>query len=94
MKHKCSGCGQRKTIYMPLQGGGYCRDCSNATGMSAPKNQAVANSKAWQKKACTHQSRANSFYKRHHTEYYREICRRCGVTVVNVIAGHHNRRGR
>jgi len=94
MYRKCSFCGQRKPEFMPLSGGWGCKDCCGSVGMSAPKNVAAKNSKEWQKKDCTHQSRANSFYTVRHTEYYREVCRRCGKTVVNVIAGHHGRRGR
>jgi hypothetical protein len=81
---KCSGCGcgGRKAKYMPLAGGWYCRDCSSATGMSAPKNQAAANSKKWQSEPCRHQSVANSVVRKGGHRYHREICRRCGKQTV------------
>jgi hypothetical protein len=85
MKHKCSGCGQRKDIYMPLQGGGYCRDCSRATGMSAPRNNAAKNSDAWKKQPCKHQAVSYSYERVRGKKYHVSHCRRCKVEVTRVL---------
>lgn len=94
MKRKCSGCGERKDAYLPLQGGGhYCSACASSAGMKGHgPNRAEANSRTWKEQKCRHQAVRYSYESKWLTNYQVSHCVRCGVEVTRLIVGYHAKR--
>lgn len=93
MKHKCSGCGQRKDSYCQAQGGAHiCSGCAASFGMKGHgPNRAEANSREWKAKPCQHQSVRYAYTTKWLTNYQISICTRCNKEVTRLIVGYHSK---
>lgn len=85
---RCCGCKKNRGT-VPGLGAGmwFCDKCARSYGIfgSKPRNVADKESAKWRAKPCSHSSVSASTYRKNGRNWYREICRRCGVTVCDAI---------
>ena len=94
MKHRCSGCGERKERYCEAPGGySICSSCAASWGMKGHgPNRAEANSAAWKAKPCKHQSVTYSYETKWLTNYQVSHCVRCKKEVTRLVVGYHGKK--